>query len=109
MFNSFYKKMPFLHRSYLYIALIIILIAATTISLFFSIWFSDGDSVSTGTPTILLFLTYLFSSWNSLPYFFLGISYENQIIVHKLLSYISVVAGFLHGGDYLLYKDKEYL
>ena len=97
--------MPFFHRSIGFLLLILVLLIITAPILFFSIWFGGGDRVSTGVPTIYLLMTFIFAARNSLPYFFLGISYEYQIILHKFFSYMAVIAGFLHGGDYLLFED----
>lgn len=107
MFYPFYKKMPFFNRSIGFLLVIVILLAITVPILFASIWFGGGDRVSTGMPTYYLIATFIFAARNSLPYFFLGISYENQIILHKFFSYMAVISGFLHGGDYLLYEDGQ--
>jgi predicted ferric reductase len=64
-------------------------------------------SVSKKPSWIPLILTFVFATRNSLIWFFLGISFDKQIVIHKFFSYISVIFGWVHGIDKFI-SAKDY-
>lgn len=52
--------------------------------------------------TLFLTLTFAFATRNSLIGFLTGISYDDQIKMHKFFSYVAIVTGWLHGLDEII-------
>lgn len=87
-----------------------ILVFAAIVPMSYGKVFTSSSSrrveVATFPPVIFLLLAFVFATRNSIPSFLLGISYENQLILHKFFSYMSVITGWFHGVDELTNPNR---
>ncbi len=100
VFSPFYVKNSYFQKSYGFLASSLIIIGVTLFLIYEGFTYTKtwGGIVFNGKATsIIVGLTYLFSSKNLIVNIFTGMLYETQIKLHKILAYCSVSIAYVHG------------
>ena len=99
--TPFNARIPFLKKP-LYITILIVFACVTLLPFCLYKYYVANKYFSKITPSIYLALTFIFATRNSVVALLTGLSYENQLILHKFFTYMTFISGWLHGIEYIV-------